>query len=252
MLNFKAIFNSTNLVDFPATKGVDSSGGTATDGTEFVANFINDIWGYFQGLLSMTGQNPNGLVEEYNNSQLILAHQRFTIPGMIIPVAWNDDPASLNIRAIMLTGQTVLVSSYPDLSNVVYCGDTNNDTASAFYRCDNPDGTGRNTIGAYLKLPDARGRVVRGLDTLGAIDPDGASRDLGSLQGSAMWGHWHTSNTGNGGAAKQNYASNIASNNQGVYSAMVQNPVDDGTHGTPTLSSESRMINIAFNYAITY
>ncbi len=40
--------------------------------------------------------------------------------------------------------------------------------------------------GNMFKVPDLRGQFLRGLDTSGSVDPDGASRSVGSTQGTAI------------------------------------------------------------------
>ncbi len=183
--------------------------------------------------------------------------------GMPIAVAWNDDPVTLGYKALPLIGQGVLIGDYGDLDNVVYKGDANNATASCFYHADDEAGTIRNTAGLYLILPNARGRAIRGLDPTGLIDPDGASRDLGSPQGSAMWGHTHDIRSYSGGSTANFFALGLG--NPGgvafVYDSVVsgagtgtgiQQATNDGTNGAPDLTSESRIINLAFDWMITY
>ncbi len=256
MINLLSTFTNTNAVAFPDTEAVNSSGGAATDGTEFIAPMVNDgIWGWMQALLDYTGQTPNGITEAPGASQILESLRRFETPGKIIAACWNDDPATLGIRALLLTGQGILRANYTELDALVYVGDGNNPSAAAFYHADDAGGAARNTAGVYLILPDARGRVVRGLDLTGSVDPDGASRELGDLQGSAMWGHWHlfefepNSTADNSGAF--NY-DNLPGVPTGSKSDRVTDILSDGVNGTPDLSSESRMINLAANLAITY
>jgi hypothetical protein len=72
-----------------------------------------------------------------------------------------------------------------------YVGDPDNPTASAFYHADDAAGTIRNTTGIYLILPDERGYFLRGLDTSGTIDPQGATRDIGDTQDDDIEAHKH-------------------------------------------------------------
>jgi microcystin-dependent protein len=48
-------------------------------------------------------------------------------------------------------------------------------------------GSGANTF----SIPDLRGQFLRGLDTTGTVDPDGASRGVGSSQADEVKGHDH-------------------------------------------------------------
>lgn len=75
MYNFLASFTNQNGVAFPNTAGVNSSGGGATDGTEFVKIFVDDIWGFFQELLNYTDDTPNG-TSEVGGSQLLSSIQK--------------------------------------------------------------------------------------------------------------------------------------------------------------------------------
>jgi hypothetical protein len=272
MQDYLATFTNTNGLGFPNTAAINASGGAATDGTEFTANMINDsMWGILQTLLDYTGQTPNGVVENPANSQILEAFRRFSIPGVQLPVFWNNDPAVLGIRAILLTGQGILKANYPELDAVVYVGDANNAAVHAagggFYHADDAAGTIPNTAGAYLILPDARGRVVRGLDLTGSVDPDGAGRYLGDLQLDSFQGFdrnivknlnstiaagtnsdWHlaVSRTGIG---DQEYSFSERSEQPDIL--LAGDPIDSG-NGTPRTSSESRMINLSANLMITY
>ncbi len=270
MLDLLVAFNNTNLQGFPATQGVNSSGGQATDGTEFVANFINDWWGYAQALMEKTSQTPNGVIETFDNSQLFKAHQRFMIPGVVIPVAWNDDPLILGIRALFLSGQGVLRANYEDLDDIVYVGDADNATASSFYHADDVAGTIRNTTGAYLILPDLRGRVVRGLDLTGSVDPDGDSRDLGSGQDDAMqritgslgFSRKGSATIGGFEAFKGAIQAGINNTTNGVlfdnsansspYEIIFDSSLSVSPNPAKTDDTETRMINTALNYMITF
>jgi hypothetical protein len=278
MINLLSTFTNTNAVAFPDTEAVNSSGGAATDGTEFIAPLVNDgIWGWMQALLDYTGQTPNGITEAPGASQILESLRRFETPGKIIAACWNDDPATLGIRALLLTGQGILRANYTELDALVYVGDGNNPSAAVFYHADDAGGAVRNTAGVYLILPDARGRVVRGLDLTGSVDPDGASRELGDFQGHAFMDHQHIS-----GGFIQNTDANV-----NVWGYKTSNPagqetasefVTGGTEGGEKLTAvspaseatlaamtneiiindpetdddESRMINVAANLAITY
>lgn len=259
MLNYLTTFANQNGLVFPNTAAVDSSGGSATDGTEFIAAMINDsMWGVWQALLDYTGQTPNGITEGVGNSQVLEALRRIDIPGKFIHAVWNDDPATLGIRAMQLTGQGILRANYPELDALIYVGDTDNPTAATFYHADDAAGTVRNTTGAYLILPDGRGRFVRALDLTGSVDPDGVSRELGDFQDDAFQGHSFGTSSfklafGSTGWATEN---NPSATQRNAYIATsgpaFMTIVSDGTNGTPRVDSESRGINIAANLFITY
>lgn len=264
MLNILSTFLYQNGAVFPNTQAINSTGPFTTDGTEFIAALVNDYnFGPMQSLLDYTGQVPNGIVESPLNSQFLEGLRRaFSYPGEVFTAAFNQDPAILGIRALKLTGQGILRTNYPLLDLAVYVGDGNNGTAPAFYRSDDSAGTIRNITGIYLKLPDARGRVIRGLDLAAIVDPQGASRRLGGLQGFAvedMNGSFWIRTPSTGGT--------IISPT-GVFSfgppapafaplavtggTVTADTIDFNASNDVTVSTETRMTNIAFDYYIRF
>ena len=265
MLDILATFNYQNGVAFPNSAAVDASGAFATDGTEFIANMVNDYcFGPMQALLDYVGLTPNGIIESATTSQFLDALRKaFSHPGEIFYAAWNQDPTLLEIRALKLVGQGILRLNYPELDSAVYVGDPNNGTAPAFYHANDAAGTIRNIAGIYLILPDCRGQVIRGLDLAAVVDPDGASRALGGLQGFAIEdfsGSFEVRNPGTG--------STISVSPGGIFSVGPPGPlfaplaVTGGTVPSTTInfdasgdavtSTETRMVNIAFDYFIRY
>jgi hypothetical protein len=164
---------------FPDTTAQNVSVPGAGDGTEFVAAVLDDTWGFHQALLAYAGITPDDVTEAAGTSQMVEALKKcFGHPGEV--VMWHgveDDPyAEFGCKLIPLEGQCIAVADYPDLVEAVYVGDGNNATYPLYYRCDNSNGTVRNTAGVYLKLADMRGMFVRGYDATGENDPDGATR----------------------------------------------------------------------------
>jgi len=185
--------------------------------------------------------------------------------GLVYASSWDNVPTGF--RALMLDGSGVLAATFPNLVANSYVGDVKNATASAFYRATDASGLTRSTTGAYFILPDARGQVIRGLDIAGAIDPDGASRDLGSSQADAMQritGTQSFSATGAGaliGSSPINGVFKVGASNPDrltVTTADSGNQIDfDSANSTSpnvakTDDTETRMTNIALNYIITY
>lgn len=257
------VFVNTNGVVFPDTEAVNSSGALATDGTEFVKLMIdNYMFGRQQALLNHVGLTPNGISEADGASQEILALQRMGMhPGQGLFAFWNDTPSNLGIRVLMLTGQGILRANYADLDSFVYVGDGNNPTASTFYHADDAAGTIRNTAGVYLILPDARGQTIRGLDLAAAVDPDGASRDLGHLQLDAMQRITGTVDSnyavGTGRSGVFGSANTTATRPPGGTSASTSditfnNANSISPNAAKTSDSESRMTNMACDIGIIY
>ena len=112
------------------------------------------------------------------------------------------------------------------------------------------------TDGTNINLPDLRGRFPRGVDDTAGNDPDKATRTaanvggntgnaVGSVQGDAMQGHFHS------------YQQSVGTSAGGVGSVVgyttagtTGSPVTDGTNGTPRTSSESRPKNANVYFVI--
>jgi hypothetical protein len=266
MIDYFGSFTYTNGLPYPDTLAVNASGPSATDGTEFVKLMIDDLWGARQALMDYAGLTPDGVTEAPGSAQTLEAIGKgFGVgPGMGV-IYWKDgDPAVNGDRVLLLNGQGILRANYAELDAAVYVGDGNNGTASAFYHADDAAGTVRNIAGAYLILPDTRGYFLRGLDVAASVDPDGASRDLGSIQIDSSQGHLHyigIADNSNviyvygattlelpGSATSQVTESPDTINYQGLTST----PRPDGVNGTPRNSTETRAINIATKFGITY
>lgn len=99
MRDFFTAYTNTNGVVFPDTEGVNASGPSETDGTEFVDISVDDGfgWGWMQALLSAAGLTPNGSAESVSNSQLFDSWELlFGIPdgyisGLIPAIAADTD-----------------------------------------------------------------------------------------------------------------------------------------------------------------
>lgn len=261
MIDYKASFTNTDGVNFPATAAINASGAGATDGTEFVKIMIDDEWGARQALMDYAGLTPDTVTEAAGASQALDALLLIAGgPGEVVQYMKNSDPSVSGDRVLLLNGQGILRASFPELDAAVYVGDGDNATASAFYRADNSDGSSRNIAGIYLILPETRGYAPRGLDVAASVDPDGASRDLGSLQIDAFQGFRmklrDTSNIANtvgsiGGGAS--YRLNRDGADGLTTTFWTTDGFDtDGVNGTPRTDSESRMTNFATTFGIRY
>ena len=154
---------NTNAIAFPGTEAVNASGPTAVDGTEYVKVLIdNYMFGPQQALLNYAGLTPDGLPEEDGASQELEALQKsFGYPGEGVNWYGDLDPAVVGARILLLQGQGILISQYPELTTSVYVGDGNNATAPAFYKADDAAGTIRNIAGIYLILPEGRDTLLQ-------------------------------------------------------------------------------------------
>lgn len=258
MIDISAVF-AEKTGAFPNFAGKNATGAGATDGTEWIAAYIDNWgWGWQQALFDQEGITPDGITEAAGASQIVDALNNMFPAGMIAEWNINVDPATLGARYLLLNGQGILRANYPDLDTNCYVGDGNNAAVAAaggaYYRADDAAGTTPNIAGVYLILPESRGYTTRGLDTAASVDPDGAARALGDNQGSAMWGHWHENwgeiNTTAGGVGRD-----VMGHNNGSLLPLqnaVRTAITDGVNGTPTVSSESRGPNRSTQFAIRY
>ncbi len=264
MIDYLASFTNTDGAAFPNTLGINATGAGAGDGTEFVKLYVDDAWGSRQALMDAAGLTPDSVTEAVDTSQLLEAIRIISgAPGNGVIWWATSDPAVLGERVLLLTGQTILMASYPELALAVYVGDGNNATASAFYKTSDTPGTIRDTGGAYMVFPDSRGYALRGLDVAAAVDPDGASRDIGSIQLDAM--QQITGSIGNTGIFSASptttgvFTSTFAASNQittGSSGERQKIDFDSADSISPNVAKtdaiESRMINIACNIGIRY
>lgn len=166
------LVNKTGL--FPDCVAINSTGAATPDGSEYVAGTINNSnHGTLQAFmdyaddgtnipaLSGTPGVPDGVIEAAGASQILEALQKGNAvgPGMYVQRAINDTPAVWGDRVLELSGQGVLVASYPDLNNATWIG--GNDAAQVaakaageyFWRADDAIGTTPLAAGPYLMLP---------------------------------------------------------------------------------------------------
>ena len=272
------VTNKTGTFPNVAAKNASSAGGT--DGTEYVAAILNDLWGFWQDVLSQATQTPNGVPEASGTSQKRGALQMsYSAPGDIVfdfiapgsgtygaqAMSWGaatgGPPARYQYRRVLVcTGQFVQASLYPDLAAAIYCGDANNATANYCYYTSDAGGTTRSTASKnYIKLPDMRGMTLRVYDHGAIHDPQGATRgafgEIASLQLDAMQGHYHNQYNSQAGAfLGASYTGSQAAATAGVL-AIPQNikeAATDGANGPPRTSSETRMYNFSCNGGIRY
>ena len=260
---------------FPDILAINASGPSATDGTEFVANMINDsMWGVMQMILNRAGLSPNGVLESDSASQIKEALQKGFGAPVGVPTQWHidDDPGTSGHRALLLNGQGILRANYVELDAACYVGDGNNAAVAAagggYFRADNSDGSSPNIAGIYLILPETRGYAPRGLDAAATVDPDGAGRFLGDVQLDAFQGFDPVSatargkNLGTAGGATYYNAGGGVVPADATWDATSATPdsesvgrgfvVADGVNGAPRLDSETRMTNFSTKFVVWY
>ena len=260
---------------FPTVTADQSSGPTVRDGAPLDADWLNDLWGSFQALLSKAGITPSGSNESTTASDILDAIRKISgAPGEI--TLWggrSEDPIVHKNRLMVLGGQVIAIASYPDLVAAVYCGDANNPTASSFYLTSDAGGTVRSVLGTYLVLPNSAGKFVRALDGAYATkDTDriaaGTEDEPGSSQAYQSGTHEHVVGWQSGLTKKKLVATELYTATAGTlisYLALdseIIDPATSSTHGDgttlaggydiTTADDETRPMNTAFYLMIRY
>jgi hypothetical protein len=256
----------------PDALAINSTGAATQDGTEFIAEYLNNfVLGPWQALFDYASITPNGVSEAAGASQWLASIEKgFAVgPGKLVGWFIDDTPAVSGDRVLLLQGQGVLISTYGPLDAKVYVGNAANAAVAAgggaFYRSSDSGGAVPDIAGPYLQLPEGRGYTLRGLDLAASVDPDGASRFLGDNQVDAMQGHIHPLNMGAIGAnATTNdvtfYPASIdtvgnmlwRTGTNVVNNRMITSTTSDGVNGTPRINSETRMSNMSIHIGIGY
>jgi len=269
MKSFNDISNINGT--WPTASPKNCSGAGATDGTPAIAEWVANFWGFVQDLMERAALTPSGILEAYaaetgalplggTSTQIRTAMQMaFGSPGELVLWCRSQAPATVGARILLLQGQTFTITSYKDLVAATYCGDGVNNTAGVpFYKSTDSGGVTRSTTGTYFTLPDARGVTIRGIDIGATRDPQGATRGGGTPNGSiqqfAMQGHWHESwDTSSGGTLVALGAAGSKTSRTSLCTLdVVGAPKSDGSNGTPVISSETRMWNLATYIGIRY
>jgi len=142
---------------FPDVLAINSTGSGTQDGTEYIAEQINNgIFGPTQALMDYASLTPDGVTEAAGASQLLEAMRLGHAIGPGLYVQWGkfDDPSVTGDRVLLLSNQGVLIASFQDLVDACYVGDGNNPTAPFFYKSVLADGLTRNTAGPFFILPN--------------------------------------------------------------------------------------------------
>lgn len=141
---------------FPDVLAKNSTGAATQDGTEYIAEQINNgIFGWMQDFMEYASLIPNGVIEANGASQIREAIQLGNAIGPGLYVQWGkfDDPSVTGDRVLLLSGQGVLIATFIDLVDATYVGDGNNATAPFFFKATTAAGTIRDTAGPFFILP---------------------------------------------------------------------------------------------------
>lgn len=187
---------------FPVSVAVNSSTGTSTNGTPYVADYVTDTWAMLQGLMDRCAMTPSGTIEAYTavvagnasgqgaiTGSGIMQHiqslqYHFGAPGEIVFDFFQSANALPGTRRVLaLTGSIIDGFIYPDLWYNTWVGAAANGTAPFFFTSSTQASyaaasaarttTGLTvngvTGGRYLVLPDCRGLSPVGFGTNGTF-----------------------------------------------------------------------------------
>lgn len=192
------------------------------------------------GALTLPGNAVNAL-EAVPKQQLESAIAAVVVyqPGQRVELFRATIPAGA--RLLKANGAAVPVSSYADLTAAIYCGDTLNATADWGYRSTSSTSpsANRSTTGAFIVLPDARGRFSRGWADDGSLD---SGRNLWRYQDHAMQDHVHS-----GGMP-----SVVAPGIPGGNASSPFNAGNTGAVSAANTAAETRPVNAAALVCIAY
>jgi len=234
-------------------------------GTPFVADLVDDWFGFQQEVAQRAGITPSGLPDHAGDSDVFNGIRRTCgYPGLIVACATYADPATLGLRLLELDGSGILIASYPDLVDACYIGDANNAdvNADSFFKSSDAAGTTPNTAGPYFQLPDCRARFLRGSDLGRGSDPEAATRGYhGTNQTDLVENHYHyLTDTNLAGAPPFWYVTvtNTAELTTGsdtlTYPSAAGTIIFQGYQATPPtpLGTETRPANVNFGLYIWY
>jgi len=109
-----------------------------------------------------------------------------------------------------------------------------------------------------FNVPDFRGIFLRGVGNHGTLTKAGGSAfaggTLGTYANDKLQGHWHSYRDTGGSGANAGIASNnaISGTLQTASSGAINNPISDGTNGTPRTGDETAPASAAVNFIIKY
>ena len=103
--------------------------------------------------------------------KLVEAANENAVPLGMVAGFWTNQPPPGWLEISREQPSFHRVETLPQFVPLYYCGDEYNDTAHFAFRCDNPDGSGRNPEGAWICIGAAGKRFMRGRDASGAINP---------------------------------------------------------------------------------
>jgi hypothetical protein len=149
--------------------GVDSAGkftnGSFSDPevlpSSIPAESMNLVLDNLGNLITALGLIPNNISPVQLRDAIVNAVAPRTIGELKL---FSYEPSALELvrmRLLPLNGQIVDIPTYADLCALKYCGDSQNDTATFWYKCSDPAGQIRDIGGQYMRILDQQGVFVR-------------------------------------------------------------------------------------------
>ena len=124
MIDYATIFTNFSGA-FPNIVAVNASGGGATDGTEYIKAFIDDLWGENQAVMDFAGFTPNAAAEAAGASQRLDAILKFIKPIVVdvtADVTLSDERPRQLVKAVKQAADITI--TLPDASLGNFIGQT--------------------------------------------------------------------------------------------------------------------------------
>ncbi len=124
MIDYAAIFTNFSGA-FPNIVAVNASGGGATDGTEYIKAFIDDLWGENQAVMDFAGFTPDAAAEAAGASQRLDAILKFIKPIVVdvtADITLSDERPRQLVKAVKQALDITI--TLPDASSGNFIGQT--------------------------------------------------------------------------------------------------------------------------------
>jgi microcystin-dependent protein len=226
----------------PVAGSVTKTNQPVNNGVFVVALDFGDVFDGSARWLEISAR-PGGSANPFTNTfprQAITAAPYATFANNGTPPGNINASASTNVPAgwLLCDGSAVSRTTYARLFAAIGTTWGSGDGATTF------------------NLPDLRGMFLRGTGTHGtqakAAGGNFAGGNVGDFGADKMQGHWHATRTapvlnGSGVLFNPVYSSGAANS-----SGEVQNPLSDGSNGTPRTGNETKPASYSVNYIIKY
>lgn len=157
---------------YPYGSGRNVSTPTATDGTPYQANLLNDIWGFLQSVLTDAGNAPNGNPDSVTNQQYLGSMKDIIVDVVnpLIPVIppITPDTIFLTVAEMVADADDVLA---PGLSAMTLGYNSPGDGGAGLYVIV-ANGTGTADGGLFINLPNSTGNPQAELLNNGFVYPE--------------------------------------------------------------------------------